>query len=119
MQTRKLEASQWQEYFDDVSKRLADARVTIEVAGLDVGDQIEVESTPLIGITYDPNDRALEIGTEHLTHFVRDPVEIWVEEDAAGLHAVQVVDREGHRQIVQLETPLGLGARPGEAQGEA
>lgn len=111
MQTRKLDPAQWQSYFDEVSKRLSEARVSIEIAGLDLGDQIEVERTPLLGITYDPHDRALEIGTEHLTHFIREPAEIWVEEDSSGLHAVQVVDGDGRRQIVQLETPLEPGAR--------
>ena len=40
---KKLEKSMWRPYFDDISKVLAGKRAEIEVAALNLGDQIEVE----------------------------------------------------------------------------
>ena len=42
-------------------------RAEIEVASLDLGDQIEAEWLPLLGITYDDKDDVLEIALEELT----------------------------------------------------
>jgi hypothetical protein len=36
----------------------------IEVASLDLGDQIQAEWLPLIGITYDPNDDVVEVALD-------------------------------------------------------
>lgn len=43
----------------------------IEVALLDIGDQIEAEWVPLLGITYDPKDDPVVVlldGLDHLNH---------------------------------------------------
>src|SRR6185436_14413561 len=104
-------ATEWREFFDRMSKALLGKRAEIEVSSLDLGDQILAEWVPLVGITYDTGDQLLDVafagGTNHL---IRRPREIVVEEDAAGLRSVAVVDADGARQIVRLKEPLMLRA---------
>ena len=59
MQARKLDRSEWQAYFDRISKQIGGRRVEIEVASLDIGDQIGVEWVPLKGVTYDPASNSI------------------------------------------------------------
>ncbi len=57
---RTLEKSEWHGYFDRVSRALLGKRAKIEVASLVLGDQIEAEWVPVLGITYDQKDDVLE-----------------------------------------------------------
>lgn len=110
MPTRKLPASEWRIYMDRLSRRLPTTRVEIHVTGLDIGDQIGVDRVLLAGITYDAHDRALEIATESFRHVIARPMQITVEEHRGVLRCIEVVDHEGHRQIVSLHPALALPA---------
>ncbi len=105
---RVLEKNEWEAYFDRVSGRLGAELVEIEVAGLDLGDQIETEWVPLIGFTYDPKDDVFEVAVSGVDHVIRNPAEVVVEESVEGLHWVEITDGEGHRHIVRLRAPLAL-----------
>ena len=107
---KKLEKSVWRSYFDTVSKALAGKRVEIEVASLKLGDQIEAEWLPLIGISYDPKDDLIEVALEAVDHLIRKPREVWIEGEDLDLSAIEIVDGEGVRQIVMLRDPLMLPA---------
>ena len=109
MITRKLEPSQWQPYFDHASRKLAGGRAAIEIIGEDIGDQVQAEIT-LLGLTYDPHDRALTIAGEALDHRISDPQEIYVEEEGGELQSLEVLDQEGHKQLIKLEVTPGLPA---------
>ena len=109
----KLEKSQWQIYFDRISKILTGKRAEIEVASLKLGDQIEAEWLPLLGITYDPKDDIIEIALEGVDHLIPKPREVYVEQEGLELSSLEIVDAEGVRQIVFLKDPLML---PGPAQ---
>jgi hypothetical protein len=50
---RTLEKSERHGYFDRVSLALLGKPAKIEVASLVLGDQIEAEWVPVLGITYD------------------------------------------------------------------
>jgi hypothetical protein len=54
MATVKLDKGAWHAYFDRISKLAVGKQAEIEVASLNLGDQIEAEWVPLLGITYDP-----------------------------------------------------------------
>jgi hypothetical protein len=105
---RKLEKSLWQVYFDVMSKALVGKSAEIEVASLKLGDQIETEWTPLLGITYDPKDDILEIALDGHDHLINKPGEVYVEDQELELASLEVVDGEGVRQIVLLRDPLML-----------
>jgi hypothetical protein len=100
--------SEWRPFFDRMSKTLLGKRAEIEVASLDLGDQIVAEWVPLIGITYDSHDDVLEVALQSGSHVIRQPREIVVDEGPAGLATIAVIDLEGARQVVRLKEPLAL-----------
>jgi len=87
----------------------------IEVASLRLGDQIEAEWLPLIGITYDPNDDIVEVALEGLDHLITRPREVYVEDGSNGVSALEVVDADDVKQIIRLRDPLML---PGPARSK-
>ncbi len=80
MAIRRLEKDEWQAYLDRISKRLAGMRAEIEVAALNLGDQIAAEWVPIFGIVYDSKDDVLEIALDGLDHLISKPKEIYVDE---------------------------------------
>lgn len=116
MAVRKLDKVQWRPFFDLVSKGLVGKRAEIEVASLDLGDQIEAEWLPLLGITYDEKDDIVEIALDGHDHIINEPQEIYADLGPTGLVNMEIVDRVGVRQIVQLRDPLMLPA-PSAAGG--
>jgi hypothetical protein len=60
--TEILDKPIWKPYLDHVSKTIATGKqVLIEVASLALGDQIEAEWVPLLGIVYDPKNDLVEL----------------------------------------------------------
>jgi hypothetical protein len=108
MAISKLEKTAWHPYFDHVSKILDGKRAEIEVASLRIGDQIEAEWLPLLGIVYDPKDDIIEIVLEGLDHMIHKPQEVYVDQEAVLLTSMEVIDADGVRQIVKLRDPLML-----------
>ena len=104
-----LERSRWQTYFDRLSRVLTGKSVELEVAALDLGDQVEAKWLPLIGVDYDPGNDLVEIALEGVDHLIRRPREIFIEDDGAlGLSSLMIVDGEGRRHIAQFRDPLML-----------
>lgn len=117
MTTRKLDRSEWQPYFDDVSRSIGEHEVEIEIISPAFGDQIAAgplgnqarpEHATLHGLTYDPNSDALEVVTESLDHLIRRPREIHVQEADGVLQNVEALDGDGNKQIITLKPPLPL-----------
>jgi hypothetical protein len=114
MAISKLEKTAWRPYFDNISKTLDGKRAEIEVASLRIGDQIEAEWLPLLGIAYDPKDDLIEVVLEGLDHMIPKPQEVYVDQEAVLLTSMEVIDADGVRQIVKLRDPLMLPP-PGSA----
>lgn len=110
MTIRRLEKPEWRPFFDTMSKILEAQVAEVEVASLDLGDQTQAEWLPLIGITYDPRDDAVEIALDGLDHMIRKPREIYLDDGASGLTSLEIVDADGVRQIVKLKDQLMLPA---------
>jgi hypothetical protein len=110
MTARKLDKKQWKPFFDGISKVLGAKQAEIEVLSLDLGDQIEAEWLPLLGITYDPKDDLIEVALEGVDHLIPKPQEVWVEADGLDLSSIQIIDVNGVRQILMLRDPLMLPA---------
>ncbi len=107
MATRKIEKSHLKDYLDHFSSIMPDEQAEIEVAGLDLGDQIEAEWVTMSGISYDPKDDVVvvDINNGELQHMIRKPVDFEVTEDENGVHAFEIRCGEGHLHIVRLKTP--------------
>ena len=110
MTARKLDKKQWKPFFDGISKMLGAKQAEIEVLSLDLGDQIEAEWLPLLGLTYDPKNDVLDVELEGLDHMIPKPREIYVEDGGVGLASLAITDAEGARQIVKLRDPMVLPA---------
>ena len=61
MTIRKLHKQVWHAFFDFISKLLQGKQVETEVASLALGDQMEAEWLPLLGLVYDPKDDLVEV----------------------------------------------------------
>ncbi|MGD8606212.1 MAG: DUF5335 family protein [Myxococcales bacterium] len=110
MTTRKLEPGEWQGYFDGVSKRIPSVRVGVSILGDKVGVQSEAQGSPLVGISWDHNDRVLTVDTTHWSHRMEGPSEIFVREEGGTLSSIEVVHTDGTKQIVELEPLPALPA---------
>jgi hypothetical protein len=111
MTVRKLDKNEWPAYFDRISKGLEAEEAEIEVMALALGDQVEAEWLPLIGVTYEPKTDMLEVALEGLDHMIAKPREIYVDEQARGIVSIEIVDGDGVRQIVKLRDKLLLPAK--------
>jgi hypothetical protein len=119
MAAEQIERARWAPFFDNVTKSLIGKQAEIEVASLDLGDQIEAEWALLIGITYDNKDDLIEIALEELDHLIRSPRDVFVDFGVGGLVTIAIDDRDGNRQIVRLKDPLALPAPSVTASHEA
>ena len=111
MATKKIGKAELERYFDGVSKALGAASAEVEVAALDIGDQVEAEWLPLAGLAYDPKDDVFEIDLgDAVDHLVWHPAEVHVEASVDGLRSVEVIDQDGRRHILKLRKALALPA---------
>jgi len=108
MAVKKLEKSEWEGYFNEVSKKLGAKEVQIEIVGSDIGDQVETEWQPIVGLAYDPKDNEFEVAGEKHDHLIPKPVEIYVDEDVDGLKVVEIIQEDGTKHIIRLRTPPAL-----------
>lgn len=105
---RSIPKTEWRSFFDRMSQALLGQRAEIEVASMELGDNIIAEWVPMIGITYDSRDDLLDVALDRANRLIRHPKEIVVEEDNGSLKSVAVLDSEGARQIINLKSPLAL-----------
>ena len=110
MTTIKIEKRNLKEYLEHLSGRIPTELVEIELAGLDVGDQIEAEWVSMTGIGFDPDEDVVSIELENgkLEHVVREPVEFWVEEEGAHVRAINIVSGDGLQHLIRLKEPKKL-----------
>src|SRR5262249_35179807 len=99
MTIRKLEKKEWKPYLDLVSKLLETKDAEIEVASLDLGDQVQAEWLPLLGISYDPNDDLVEVALDGLDHMIPHPREIYLDNGARALTHFKFSHPAGVKQI--------------------
>ena len=110
MSVQQVDESHWKTFFDTFTRTLVGKRAEIEVASLDIGDQIEAEWAPLIGITYDPKGDLIEVALEGFDHLIQRPCHVYVDYDVGGLIGLEIIDADDTRQIVKLKDPLKLPA---------
>jgi hypothetical protein len=118
METMTLDRSQWADYFKHLSKALIGKRAELEVASLSLGDQIEAEWLPFLGIAYDRKKDQIEILLEGVDHMISRPVQVYVAEGPGGLISIEIVDAKDTRQILKLRDPLMLPPPQRAAQQE-
>ena len=108
--SQKLDETQLRELFDRVTKQLEGKPVQVEVASLKLGDQIQAQWMPLLGLTYDPHDDAVELMLEGIDVTISKPREIHFDGVGTQCNALDILDAEGVQHIVQFKEPLLLAA---------
>ncbi|MET3709512.1 hypothetical protein ABIC65_000192 [Sphingomonas trueperi] len=104
----RLDRSAWQAFFDTFTRALIGKRAEIEVASLDLGDQILAEWLPLLGMSYDRKDDLVEIKLDGVDHLIRSPREIHADHVAGTLLALEIIDGDDRHQIVRFANPVAL-----------
>jgi len=116
----KIDRAQWAPFLDAITNSLIGKQAEIEVVSLRLGDQIEAEWVPVIGITYDHKDDLIEIALEEMDHLIRSPSELYIDYAVGDVvAAIEVIDGDGNRQIIKFRDPLALPAPAEDAAGSA
>ncbi|MBZ5710437.1 DUF5335 family protein [Nannocystis pusilla] len=108
--TRQLPAHEWRTYFDAFTRKHLRPQaesagiVTIQAVSLRIGDQVFAENARLLGISYDPHGKALEVQLEGDDHMVFTPSEVWVlEGDRDDVIATfELVRPDGIKEILHV-----------------
>jgi hypothetical protein len=103
---KRLDKKDWAVYFDGISKTLGTKKVSVEVAPLGIGREIEATYLALGGLVYDRKSDLFEVQTAELDHLIHGPTTIFVDESATGITSVEVIDRDGTKQLIILSEPL-------------
>lgn len=111
MAATEIDREQWASFLDTITHSLVGKQAEIEVVSLNLGDQIEADWAPLIGLTYDRKNDLIEIALEGLDHLIRSPRELYVDYAVGDLAtAIEIIDADDTRQIVRFKDPLALPA---------
>ena len=108
MAMRTLPKQEWRSFFDRMSGPLLGKQAEVEVASLELGDQIVDEWVPMLGITYDSQDDLVDVALDRANRLIRHPREITVDEAPNGLASIALIDDEGARHVVRLREPITL-----------
>ena len=106
-ETKQLSPDRMQAYFDGFSRRFlrrdSTPVVDVEVLSADLGDQVQTEGERLIGISYEPRTRALEVELESGGLRAYKPKEVWaIEEDDGFIQALEIVRDDDTKEIVRV-----------------
>lgn len=105
---RSIEKMEWGPFFKNVTKATKGSSAQVEVAGLDIGDQIEVDWAQFLGIDYDDKDDTLTVLVEGLEHSIHQPSDVEVDEAGGTVRMIAVRDHDGHTETIRLKRPLEL-----------
>ncbi len=115
MTTTRIPEERLQNYFDSFSKHFllheSTNAVDVEVLTAELGDQFEAEGAHMLGISYDPHTKSIDIDLEGGDHRVYNPSEVWVIEEEDGfLKAIEMASADGTREVVRIRR-LGVAKR--------
>jgi hypothetical protein len=110
--SQKLDKPQLRQLFDRITKELKGKHAEVEVAPLRLGDQVQADTLPLLGLSYDPNDDAVAIALQGIDITIIKPRELYFDTVDAQWSELDITDAEGARHILQLKQPLLLPVSP-------
>lgn len=104
---------------DEFARRLPEpgsVDVTIEVMGMEVGDQVEAQRLPWHRLIHDRSTLEISVGGRDrsvpvvLRHEIKDPASLWAEEEAGLVRSFSIEDREGVQTVVRFHDRPALGS---------
>jgi hypothetical protein len=115
MSTQEIPRDQWKNFLDSFSRQHEGWLATLEVLGADIGAQQEARDLPLEGISATSTDEesreiAISLGKtpeDHLTHAVRKPTRVWLEETAEGAAAaLEIESADEVKTLLRFRSPM-------------
>ena len=98
MKTREIPRTEWVAFFDSFGRQHEGWRITLEVFGLEIGDQIEERELALEGVTAELADAGdkieIMIGAkpdDHITHTISAPTQLSLEQTDEGADLVLAI----------------------------
>jgi Family of unknown function (DUF5335) len=108
--TREIPKSEWAAFFAEFTRENRGAHTTVEVAGRDIGDQVQIADEPLDGVAADNKDGESRIwitfagrGDDHLSHSVPDPVAVRLR-STDGATILEIEARDRTKTMLQLNS---------------
>ena len=110
MQTRQIQAADWRQTLDALSRSYDGALVSLEIVGGEVGAEEELRDQPLRGISSDRSGVTIQIeraGALHVDHHVAHPEALRiVETDQGAVMAIEIEDVEGMHSFLRFRSPM-------------
>ncbi len=106
MSDNSIQKDDWGAYFESLSGILSGKRMLVEIASPLIGDQIEANWAPLIGITYDHKDDLIDISLEHINHMIRSPKSVQIHHEKNNMAAIEIRDDGHERHILKFKEPF-------------
>ncbi len=104
MSTKKIEQQRWTEYFDHLSSVTDQQLINIEIIGLTIGGQVEVNDAAFDGISYDDGDDIITVQAGSLGHMIKQPKEVYVLEENDGLKSMEITDVDDNKHILSFQS---------------
>jgi hypothetical protein len=112
----EIDRRAWQETLQALTVEHGGDLATVEVAGVDVGDQFAAEHVPFSYVEYDPHDDAVSVGVGGLErsdpvvlrHVVEHPESVFVHASEVDSVTIEVRSPDGTVTLVTLKPPLEL-----------
>ena len=106
--TKEISTDQLEPYFAEFTRRFlrdgSPEAADVEVLEPDLGSQIAIQGARLLGITYDPRSRTLELALDVGDHRILDFLDVWALEEQDGfLNSIAVFHRDGSREVVSIK----------------
>jgi hypothetical protein len=114
MKTREIPRTEWAAFFDSFSLQHEGWRVTLEIFGPDIGDQIEERDLALEGVTAELADGGdkieIMIGAQpddHITHTISAPAQVSLEQTDEGADvALAVKAADGTTTLLRFRSAV-------------
>jgi hypothetical protein len=103
-----IDKADWARYCERLSEVLVSNKAEIEIASLELGNQIEAEWLPFLGISYDEKDDVIDIALEGVDHIIEHPRQLRADGNCAGLLTLEIQDGAGSQHLVRLKDGLAL-----------
>lgn len=100
----------WSVFCDRLSRLLEGKSADIEVDSLGLGEQIEAEWAPVVGISYDHKDNVFSVAVGGIDHLIYKPRTLAVRWQGPSVESLAITDSEGALHLVRFREPLQLPA---------
>ncbi len=107
----------WKGFCETVGKYSQGNLIEIEVASLDVGDQIEETWIQFTGLSYDKSKELIHVNTLNDEHMISRPRSIVIDEDGPNIKSITIKDTNSQLHIILFRRPLMLPS-PVRSQAE-